>query len=390
MEKNSMNQGQASPQLASMIILSYNQEEFIRETITSAINQKIENLEVIVSDDCSSDNTYGIIEKIAQNYKGNKKLIHHKNDHNIGLTGNFNKAVSLARGKYIIVGGGDDVSLPMRSTISIAAMQRNKDISCASMAFKKINPVGKFIENDAGAIKSIKRFFNFQKKFGIDQLTDNSIKGLYGPSRIFNRDAFDLFGPLNHKCPTEDSTMLLRCLLIGNVMAIPKIGLNYRIHSNNLSSEDGLRRMNIAEILNQYKSDIKTAEDRKTICESKGIKLKKWAHDNISNRIVKLYPLDFKTEKVNPKTAFINKSIECDDWLKSMQIAATHGQHKAVQELAKDKILFNPLNWQARLALIISLIEENRNTEIKENILLLKNNHLCPSRINQLTQNITP
>ena len=101
--------------LVSLVILTYNQENFISEAINGALSQTYENLEIIVSDDCSTDDTYEIAKRTIENYAGDKKIFLYKNEKNMGLVPHVNKIFSqYVNGEYIALAGGDDISLPER------------------------------------------------------------------------------------------------------------------------------------------------------------------------------------------------------------------------------------------------------------------------------------
>ena len=89
----------------SIIIPTYNQENFIAQTIESALSQDYNNLEVIISDDNSSDRT----EEIVKTYRSDKRLKYFKNPINLGRVGNYHKALyEYARGSYVLYLDGDD------------------------------------------------------------------------------------------------------------------------------------------------------------------------------------------------------------------------------------------------------------------------------------------
>ena len=93
--------------LVSIIIITYNQENFISQCIDSIIKQVTDfPLEVIIGDDCSSDNTWQIIQDYMQHYpeiiKGNRSKS------NLGLVKNYFQTINLCKGKYIGQCAGDD------------------------------------------------------------------------------------------------------------------------------------------------------------------------------------------------------------------------------------------------------------------------------------------
>ncbi len=100
-----------SAPLVSIHIICYNQAEFVRQALVSAIEQTYPNLEIIIADDCSIDATREVIEQVLHNYpRGN--VIKIFNQKNLGITQNSNVALSRCKGEFIAFMGGDDVLLP--------------------------------------------------------------------------------------------------------------------------------------------------------------------------------------------------------------------------------------------------------------------------------------
>ena len=85
----------------SLLIPVYNQERIVRDTLRSALNQDFKDMEILVSDDCSTDKTY----QVCQNFP----VTLSRNKYNLGFTGNFNKLIKEAKGEYLIFLCGDDV-----------------------------------------------------------------------------------------------------------------------------------------------------------------------------------------------------------------------------------------------------------------------------------------
>ena len=91
--------------LVSVIIPCFNQEQYIKDSILSVINQTYKNIEIICIDDCSKDNSYETIKKLADSYPN---LIILKNISNIGVGSTRNIGIEKANGKYILPLDGDD------------------------------------------------------------------------------------------------------------------------------------------------------------------------------------------------------------------------------------------------------------------------------------------
>lgn len=88
----------------SILVATYNHEQFILSTISTCLNQNYDDYEVIVSDDCSTDATYEIIKKIS-----NPKLTIYRQDKNIGEYNNRNFLLNIAKGEFVIYIDGEDL-----------------------------------------------------------------------------------------------------------------------------------------------------------------------------------------------------------------------------------------------------------------------------------------
>lgn len=105
----------------SVMIITYNQEALIGETIESVLAQNYENLEIVVSDDASTDKTPEIVKKYAESYPG--KIIPVLNKLNLGITGNSNAAFFACTGELVAILGGDDLFLPGKIAEQVKAFE---------------------------------------------------------------------------------------------------------------------------------------------------------------------------------------------------------------------------------------------------------------------------
>ena len=94
----------------SVILPVYNSQEFLSQSINSILNQTYKNFELIIIDDGSTDKSKEICEYFS---KKDNRIIFIDKDHE-GLTKSLNKALKIAKGKYIARQDADDVSLPER------------------------------------------------------------------------------------------------------------------------------------------------------------------------------------------------------------------------------------------------------------------------------------
>lgn len=108
-------------ELVSIIMPSYNTENFIERTIDSVINQTYQNWELIIIDDCSTDNTVKVIQK----YLLDKRIKFSKNNHNSGAAVTRNKAIQMAQGKWVAFLDGDDTWKPEKLEKQVNFMKKN-------------------------------------------------------------------------------------------------------------------------------------------------------------------------------------------------------------------------------------------------------------------------
>ena len=119
--------------LVSVIIPAYNCECFVEQAVRSIMNQTYKNLEIIITDDCSSDSTFIILQKLASE-DSRIQLI--KNGQNLKIVKTLNNMIGLAKGKYIARMDADDISLPERIEKQVEFLESNPDYAmCGTNAW---------------------------------------------------------------------------------------------------------------------------------------------------------------------------------------------------------------------------------------------------------------
>ena len=108
-------------ELVSIIMPSYNTANFIGETIKSVLEQTYKNWELLIVDDCSTDNT----DEVVARYN-DERITYMKNLKNSGAAVSRNKALNVARGKWIAFLDSDDLWYPTKLEEQIKYMKKNK------------------------------------------------------------------------------------------------------------------------------------------------------------------------------------------------------------------------------------------------------------------------
>lgn len=209
--------------LISVCIPTYNSSQYISECIDSVVNQSFKNIEIIVSDNCSSDNTVEIVEK--KNIK-NLKVI--RNEENIGMAKNFNLACNEASGKYIKLLPSDDIISPNSIEKSLKFIDNHDEISLIASSKKIINQSSKTI---------IKKMSTFSE--GVHEGRDviweilNSGRNPLGEPTVtlFKKEDFIDVGGFNEKYEfTLDIDLWIRLLEKGNLYFIEEPLGSFRVH----------------------------------------------------------------------------------------------------------------------------------------------------------------
>lgn len=247
--------------LVTFALLAYNQETYISEAVEGAFSQTCEPLQIILSDDCSTDRTFDIMRRMASHYKGRHHVVLNRNRQNQGIAVHFDNVVRRSNGEIVILAAGDDISLPNRASISAAPFFENRkttlvetnhvDFTDASTSYRDPRPAQGICHESQDY--TLIDFFRRQSPAAV------------GARRALRRDAYLAFPPLPAGCPSEDTPSAVRLLLHGTGKYIDAVTVLRRIHSNNLSNGNRILHYDFAKLLNQYVEDIAHASSTKLI-----------------------------------------------------------------------------------------------------------------------------
>lgn len=265
--------------LVTFALFAYNQEEFIQEAVLGAFAQTYSPLEIILSDDCSTDKTFGIMQELVKNYNGSHKVILRKNEVNFGLAKHVNTVFSISKGEFIAVAAGDDISESNRCEVTVKELIANDKLSFIDTSCKKIDKNGEFIYSN---IEEVMRC-----EISLNDLMAGKGNHLIGATRVYRSAHIMKFPPLEEACPTEDSTSVLRCLMVAPCLFMEDQLIKRRIHQNNLSGDESLKRMKLEEILKQYSLDCNYAFSNGFISKVEFKKIKIWTKEIIFKRLLK-------------------------------------------------------------------------------------------------------
>jgi glycosyltransferase involved in cell wall biosynthesis len=146
--------------LVSVIIPTYNVSSYIEEAIHSITKQCYENIEVIVVDDCSTDDTYRKLTKLS---KEDNRIKLYKNSVNEKICKTLNTAFSYSQGEYILRMDGDDISLLDRVSVKLDFLINNPSVDLVGCSTETILENGVLVGKTkmSGSSKFINKSLKF-------------------------------------------------------------------------------------------------------------------------------------------------------------------------------------------------------------------------------------
>ena len=247
--------------LISYVVTAYNIEKYIEESVQCAFQQTYSPLEIVLSDDCSTDQTYEIMKKMAEGYQGPHKIVLNKNEKNLGITKHMNKVyMEIATGKIIIAAHGDDLSSPERSQKYYEYFVKYPEITALSFSVDAFDDAGEMLKEHSAVVEKIHEY------------TFMGGGNIPAPSRAFYKQVMEVFGPLNEDCPTEDELISFRALMLGKNMFFPEHMVSYRKHKGSCSNPENFAKFPLDKILKQQNDDMLKAIKLGYITEEQRIK----------------------------------------------------------------------------------------------------------------------
>ena len=199
--------------LVTFSILCYNQKDVVERALRSALAQDYGPLEILVSDDSSTDDTFRQVEALVEAYDGPHSVRLNRNDRNLGIAAHVDRVVSLARGEFIVVNAGDDASLPHRTRRMVDTwLASGRRAHCIHSDCFMVDPQGD-VDRIAKPRAAMQRD---PEPVEIARHYHSAIGATLG----WSRDVFTRFGPLHGEALIEDHVIPFRAALLGEVAYI--------------------------------------------------------------------------------------------------------------------------------------------------------------------------
>ena len=215
-------------EVVTVIILTYNKAHLISESIKSVFAQKFTNLEIIVIDDASTDNTKDCLAPFLKN----KQIRFIQNKKNIGISKSRNYGISLAKGKFVAMLDGDDAWLDCdKLTKQVKYLEENPECGAVGTWLIQIDEYGRNIKKIA-----------YKEK---DEFLRKSIlyrNPIAHSSVLFRRDIVQSVGGYDNSLATmEDHDLWLKIGVQNTIATLPIYALGYRVYQGNITKSRKIR-----------------------------------------------------------------------------------------------------------------------------------------------------
>jgi glycosyltransferase involved in cell wall biosynthesis len=213
--------------LVSAIVPVYNGERFLRAALDSAIAQTLENIEIIVIDDGSTDSSSAIVDEYAARYPEKFVVIHQPNG---GLVVARNAGLAVARGRYVALLDADDEWLPHHLAASVDVLEERADVGLVHANIERIN-------TDGSKHLAVKRFWKHDDRdaFATVYLRREHVSCSTVVARRELVDRVGRFDVAFNRIGCEDRDLWLRCAAETTFVYIDDVHLRYRTHNENMS-----------------------------------------------------------------------------------------------------------------------------------------------------------
>ncbi len=231
--------------LVSVIIPSYNHENFVQYTINSIINQSYKNIELIMIDDGSTDSSWEKINELQEQCEGRFKNFIAKKQENQGTCLTLNSLIELSTGKYIYLIASDDKAFPLAIEKMVHFLESDDDycLCVGDNEFIDADDNVRFWDEDQNLVSdennaAYKTFSDFLKTCGPFDENFGNYETLryinYIPNGyLIRRSIFEKTGMFRKDAPLEDWWIMMQMSKYAKFKYIDEVLFSYRWHNTN-------------------------------------------------------------------------------------------------------------------------------------------------------------
>lgn len=214
-------------EVVSFGLFVFNHEKFVREAIEAVYAQTYRPLELIVSEDASTDGSRRIIDELSLQVPEGINIIKVYQDSNKGLAHAINAVAGHASGNVIVFAAGDDVSEANRVEATMAEFADPKVMF--------VHTAHSIIDENSRLLRGAEKDGSVKKSHTLSGYIKRRNPSVLGATCAYRREIFERFGELRAKVIQEDILLPFRALLLGEGCYLPHPLVRYRTHGGNVS-----------------------------------------------------------------------------------------------------------------------------------------------------------
>ncbi len=214
--------------LVTFAVIAYNQHKYVREAVRGALSQTYSPLDILLSDDCSTDGTFEIMAEEVNGYHGPHRVILNRNERNLGISAHVVRVMKLVRSELVVPNAGDDVSTPDRvQKVVDAWLESGRQEVSITSSYEVIDAEGRHVR--------FERFTGERLRNDTRKRIDNSVT-VFGAGHCWLKVFFDQFDDIDSNVVNEDAVIQFRASLRGGILILPEVLYRYRIDGKNVSN----------------------------------------------------------------------------------------------------------------------------------------------------------
>jgi alpha-1,3-rhamnosyltransferase len=227
--------------LVTVVIPSYNHERFVAQCIESVLRQTYQRIELIVIDDGSPDRSQEVIQSLADQHG-----FVFVRQMNAGLTAVLNRGIDMARGKYFVSLGSDDLMLPDRVEKQVDLLEHRPDVAICAGNCRVI---------DASGREEPRQHYFEARELTFEDLFAHTKPGIKAPTAMIRKSILVEVGGYDPEIKLEDIYMWLKITSAGHkAYALGDVIGYHRKHGSNQSGDVSFMADHIEAIYREYQA----------------------------------------------------------------------------------------------------------------------------------------
>lgn len=215
--------------LVTFALLTYNQASYVREAVEGALAQDYTPLEIVISDDGSTDGTLDVVRDVLALYTGPHRVRVLTSAQNTGLASNLNRAFGAAHGEFIVPAAGDDIPFPNKASRLVGLMLADESVMGVHTSVIQIDREGRQLGKRTPP--------SLDKMNDLSAIINESL-AVAGQSHAFRATVHQHFGPFDPALTHEGKALAFRERALGKILYLDEPATYYRIGSG-VSTYDG-------------------------------------------------------------------------------------------------------------------------------------------------------